>query len=68
MTGPSSDAGKAILGSPNGRGVSFFLYQHKSILDVKTVESVTVFSTVGQNPSDNSNEAWYQAIFNLINV
>jgi hypothetical protein len=63
MTGPSSDAGKAILGSPNGRGVAFFLYQHKSILDVKTVENVVVFSTVG-----NENEAWYQAIFELKNV
>jgi hypothetical protein len=56
----TTDEGKAILGSPNGRGVAFFLYQHKNILGIKTVDSVTIFSTTG-----GDGEAWYQAIFTL---
>ncbi|RDW59246.1 hypothetical protein BP5796_12170 [Coleophoma crateriformis] len=60
----TTDEGKAILGSPNGRGVAFFLYQHKTVLGIKTVDSVTIFSTTGKD-SDSHDETWYQAIFTL---
>ncbi|KAH8704001.1 hypothetical protein BGW36DRAFT_423532 [Talaromyces proteolyticus] len=62
-----TDEGKAILGSPNGRGVAFFLYQHKDLLGIKTVGSVTVFSTTGKDPKGND-ETWYQAVFILRNL
>jgi hypothetical protein len=61
----ATDQGKAILGSPNGRGVAFFLYQHKNLLGIKTVDKVTIFSTIGTNPETNGDETWYQAVFTL---
>lgn len=39
----SSDEGMALLGTPNGIGVSYLLIQHKEYLGHKTVESITVF-------------------------
>ena len=38
---------QAILGSPNGLGVGYLLAQHKDVLGVKVVESVTVFGAEG---------------------
>lgn len=38
-----SEAGKVLLGSPNGRGVAWFLLQHKRAFGFKTVERVVVF-------------------------
>ncbi|KAK3715708.1 hypothetical protein LTR37_006933 [Vermiconidia calcicola] len=38
-----SKQGKAILGTPNGNGVAWFLIQHKAELGHKTIESVVVF-------------------------
>ncbi|KAK3712625.1 hypothetical protein LTR37_009068 [Vermiconidia calcicola] len=38
-----SKQGKAILGTPNGGGVAWFLIQHKAELGHKTIESVVVF-------------------------
>ncbi|KAJ5663783.1 hypothetical protein N7507_004514 [Penicillium longicatenatum] len=59
----SSDAGKAILGTPNGGGVAWFLVDHKNQLGVKEVESVRVFKTDGSDGED-----WYHAIFNIQNA
>jgi hypothetical protein len=59
----TTEGGRAILGSPNGKGIGYFLSQHKDQLGVKTVESVTVFTTPG-----GEGEAWYQAYFALADV
>lgn len=41
-----TDAGKALLGSPNGRGVGYLLAQHKSTFGAATtVNKVTFFCT-----------------------
>lgn len=59
----TSDAGKAIMGTPNGGGVAWFLVDHKNQLGVKEVESVRVFKTDGSGGKD-----WYHAIFNIRNA
>jgi hypothetical protein len=61
----TSDEGKAILGTPNGGGVAWFLVDHKKELGVKTVESVTVFKTPGKDAKGNY-EDWYQAMFTIV--
>ncbi|KAF2812679.1 uncharacterized protein BDZ99DRAFT_354869, partial [Mytilinidion resinicola] len=38
-----SEEGKALLGTPNGNSLGWFLINHKAQLGLKTVESVTVF-------------------------
>lgn len=38
-----SDAGKVLLGSPNGRGVAWFLLQHKKAFGLKTIEKAVIF-------------------------
>ena len=45
---PQSDEFKAILGSPNGAGVAWFLIDHKAQLGMKTVSKITVFRYVHQ--------------------
>lgn len=40
-----TDAGKAILGSPNGNGVGWLLAQHHAQLGRKAISRVTVFDT-----------------------
>lgn len=42
-----SEAGKVLLGSPNGRGVAWFLLQHKKAFGLKTVISAVVFKEAG---------------------
>jgi hypothetical protein len=64
----TTEGGQAILGSPNGKGIGFFLSQHKDQLGVKTVESVTVFTTQGESPATSEPEAWYQAYFTIVDV
>jgi hypothetical protein len=45
-----TDAGKALLGSPNGRGVGYLLAQHKSTFGAKgTVNKVTFFCSGGES-------------------
>lgn len=40
-----TDQGRAILGTPNGGGVAWFLINHQAQVGTKTVKSVTVLST-----------------------
>ncbi|KAF7868626.1 hypothetical protein EAF04_005157 [Stromatinia cepivora] len=58
----STPEGQALLGSPNGKGVGFFLSQHKGSLGIKTIESVTVFAT------DANDDYYYQAYFSIVDV
>lgn len=52
-----TDAGKALLGSPNGRGVGYLLAQHKSTFGAKgTVNKVTFFCSGGQGEGGNFEE------------
>lgn len=39
------DQGKALLGTPNGGGVAWFLINHQAQMGTKTIKSVNVFST-----------------------
>lgn len=41
-----SDEGKALLYSPNARGVAWLLAQHKEVLGLKTIRGIKVFSDV----------------------
>jgi hypothetical protein len=59
----TSEAGQAIMGTPNGGGVAWFLVDHKNQLGVKEVESVRVFKTDGSDGKD-----WYHAAFNIRNT
>jgi hypothetical protein len=43
MFGIETDEGKALLATPNGIGVAYFLINHKPELGVKTVERVQVW-------------------------
>ncbi|KAF1980930.1 hypothetical protein K402DRAFT_425840 [Aulographum hederae CBS 113979] len=45
--GMDSEAGKALLGTPNGDGVSWLLVQHKSRMGGRRVKDVTVFLPEG---------------------
>jgi hypothetical protein len=38
-----TDAGKALLGSPNGRGVGYLLAEHKATFGQATVNKVTFY-------------------------
>lgn len=40
-----TDQGRAILGTPNGSGVAWFLINHQMQMGTRTVKSVNVFST-----------------------
>ncbi|KAE9992668.1 hypothetical protein EG327_008269 [Venturia inaequalis] len=42
-----TDAGKVLLGSPNGRGVAWLLLQHKRAFGLKTITSAVVFKEGG---------------------
>lgn len=55
----TTDEGKAILATPNGAGVAWWLIDHKSQLGVKTVKSVTVFKGRGIGKD------WYNAVFEI---
>ena len=41
---PTSEPGKAMIGSPNGYGVGFLLASHHAIFGTKTYASVTIFN------------------------
>jgi hypothetical protein len=53
----TTDAGKAILGTPNGAGVAQLLIKYKGDLGVKAPTKVRVFKTV------NENKDWYHFLF-----
>lgn len=60
----TSEEGKAILGTPNGGGVAWFIVDHKDDFGVKTVKSVRVFKVTG--PEKNGKvEDWYVAMFTV---
>ncbi|TLD37918.1 hypothetical protein E2P81_ATG03593 [Venturia nashicola] len=42
-----SEAGKVLLGSPNGRGVAWFLLQHKRAFGLKTITGAVIFKEGG---------------------
>ncbi|KAL2783350.1 hypothetical protein BJX66DRAFT_349514 [Aspergillus keveii] len=44
---PDSDEYYALLNSPNGFGIAWFLIQHKAQLGIKTVSEITVFGADG---------------------
>lgn len=48
MTSPEA---QALLGTPDARGVAWFLAQHKMQLGWKTMDAVTVFATEESRPS-----------------
>jgi hypothetical protein len=54
----SDDAGLAMLGTPNGRGVAWLLATHKEQFGRRTIESVTVWS----DPSDSND---HQPVYNI---
>lgn len=55
LTRCTSDNGKALLGTPNGAGVAFFLGQHTSALDGRyAVTSVVIFTTVVSGTTYNN--------------
>ncbi|KAL3464834.1 hypothetical protein BJX64DRAFT_286022 [Aspergillus heterothallicus] len=45
---PGSDAYYALLNTPNGFGIAWFLIQHKAQLGIKTVSEITVFGADGE--------------------
>lgn len=60
----TSDEGKSILGTPNGAGVAFFLYQHKPELGVRVPTKVTLFKTIGED-ENNQPEDWIHFLFEI---
>ncbi|KAL4869553.1 hypothetical protein BDV12DRAFT_196179 [Aspergillus spectabilis] len=61
----STTEGKALLGSPNGSGVAYFLINHKQDLGVKVVKKVTVFKTIGTNAETGLPEDWIHFVFSI---
>lgn len=59
------DEGKAILATPNGNGVAWFLISHKAQLGQKRVKSVTVFRDISASDDDHSGP---DLIFEIENV
>jgi len=54
----NTNEGKAILGSPNGRGVALLLIQHKAQLGERTtIEKVAVFGEGEDGSSIEAEEA-----------
>jgi len=55
----TSEQGKAILGTPNGRGVAYFLINHKDAgqMGLKEIESVRAFQIPDTNLTDKL-KAW----------
>ncbi|KAF9885830.1 hypothetical protein FE257_012302 [Aspergillus nanangensis] len=58
----STDQGKAILGTPNGSGVAFFLINHKPELGVRVPTKVTLFKTIGRD-ANGQPEDWVHFLF-----
>lgn len=54
--------GRAILSTPNGVGVAWFLINNKEELGVKVPTKVTVFKTIGTD-KDGKPEDWIHFIF-----
>jgi hypothetical protein len=50
--GMNQEEGQALLGTPNGLGVAYFLIEHKKQLNVKIPTKVTVFSTPSPSEGD----------------
>jgi hypothetical protein len=59
----TNEAGLAMLGTPNGRGVAWLLATHKEQFGKKTIESVTVWSD-SDNPNDP--QPLYYAYFVIV--
>ncbi|KAF2648826.1 hypothetical protein K491DRAFT_611948 [Lophiostoma macrostomum CBS 122681] len=60
----NTEQAHALLGTPNGSGIAFLLFQHKQQLGHKTVEKVTMFYE--NNPSDL--HRWPSLLFHLKDV
>ncbi|KAJ5224931.1 hypothetical protein N7468_006156 [Penicillium chermesinum] len=52
-----SEQGKALLGTPNGRAVPFFLSTHKGFFGEKMIKSVKIFKTIEEDLE------WYNMMF-----
>ncbi|KAJ5403995.1 hypothetical protein N7509_003866 [Penicillium cosmopolitanum] len=63
----STDEGLAILGTPNGAGVAWFLINHKPELGVRAPNKVTVFSTLAQDAYGQP-EDWIHFLFYIAPV
>lgn len=51
VVGMDTNEGKAILASPNGRGIAWLLTNQKAQMGIKTIESVTVWADNFDNPN-----------------
>ncbi|KAF1993497.1 hypothetical protein P154DRAFT_70474 [Amniculicola lignicola CBS 123094] len=51
---PASDEGKALLGSPNGVGIAYFLVQHKEQLGKMEVARIHLFTSDAPDPEGGS--------------
>ncbi|KAK5132539.1 hypothetical protein LTR08_008856 [Meristemomyces frigidus] len=55
----STDAGRAILGTPNGNGVGWLLFSHREGLGWKTITSVTMWDQ-RLSPKDREDQATWR--------
>lgn len=64
------DAGSmAILGSPNGAGICFFLIQHKAQLGLKKISEVVIWNSNGDQPlSSGLTDTFVNLRFTVANV
>ena len=60
----STEEGQAILGTPNGSGVAYFLIDHKPELGVRVPTKVTVFKTIGRDENGQP-EDWVHFMFSI---
>jgi hypothetical protein len=67
--GIDSDQAKAILSSPNGGGVAWFLINHKAQLGLKTIKSVSLWAADSEEAKEFSDPLLERAIvFEIMDV
>jgi hypothetical protein len=64
----SDENGLAILGTPNGAGVAYFLFQHKEYFWEKTISKVRVWKTPPSEGSSKSKQPWLQMVFYIEDI
>jgi len=52
----NSDGGKALIGTPHGSGICWFLWQHQDDLGTKTIDKITVFRTTAPGEDEKMND------------
>ncbi|KAK3675296.1 hypothetical protein LTR78_004806 [Recurvomyces mirabilis] len=58
-----SEEGMMLMGTPHGKGVAYFLFQHKHFMGVWTIDQIQVWDSVGHVPGSDGVGRWPSMAF-----